>query len=132
MKSSVKQKIGDSVTVAAIIIAILFSIPLVTKGADAGKPAFAVVEVNGRESLRVALGEDGRDRTFDVEGSAGTSTIEVKNGRVRMLESDCPDKLCIGMGWAEKTGDSIVCIPNRVVIELVGPEKIKEVDTVTE
>ncbi|MBN2168389.1 MAG: NusG domain II-containing protein [Actinobacteria bacterium] len=130
-KSSFKQKIGDSIMIASVVIAVAFSIPLVTR--ESGTRAdFAIVEVGGKESVRIVLGENGQDRIFEIKGFAGTSKIEVKNGRVRMLESACPDKLCIGMGWAEETGDSIVCVPNRVVIRLTGPDKSRKVDTVTE
>lgn len=131
-KSTVKQKIGDALIIAAVVVGAVFAIPLISSGAQGGQARFAVVEVNGTESMRIALGKDQDHRTFEVEGFAGTTTIEVENGKVRMLESACPDKLCIGMGWAEETGDSIVCIPNRVVIKLVGSEKEEKVDTVTE
>lgn len=46
--------------------------------------------------------------------------IEIKNGRVRVIEAHCPNKICEGMGWIDKAGDSIVCVPNRLVIKLIG------------
>lgn len=131
-KSTFKQKIGDGILIIAIIAAAVLSISLASGQNNGPTAAYAVVEVNGKESLRIALGEKQAVRIFTVDGFRGKSRIEVKDGKVRMLESDCPDKLCVGMGWAEKTGDSIVCVPNRVVIKMTGPTEKKNVDTITE
>lgn len=131
-KSTLKQKIGDGILIVAIIAAAVVSIPLASSQNNGTVASYAVVEVNGRTSLRIALGEKQAVRKFNIDGFRGKSIIEVKDGKVRMLESSCPDKLCIGMGWAEKTGDSIVCVPNRIVIRLTGPAENKNVDTITE
>ena len=35
-----------------------------------------------------------------------------------MTDADCPDKYCIQMGKATHTGDTIVCLPHKLVIEI--------------
>ncbi len=65
-----------------------------------------------RERLDVAGGP------ITVSGPVGESVIEVSGNQVRMLSSDCPDKICIHMGWISKPGQVIVCMPNRVIITL--------------
>ena len=42
--------------------------------------------------------------------------IEIKDGKVLVINTDCPDRLCVGM-TVDKRGGSIVCLPNRIVIE---------------
>ena len=37
-----------------------------------------------------------------------------------MIEADCPDEVCILMGEKHKLGETIVCLPNRVMVEIVG------------
>jgi hypothetical protein len=49
--------------------------------------------------------------------------IEIKDGAIRVAESDCPKGVCKHAGWVRTPGRSIVCVPNRVVIELKGRQK---------
>jgi hypothetical protein len=46
--------------------------------------------------------------------------VEVQSGRVRVAESDCPKGVCRHAGWFGSPGRAIVCVPNRVVIEVRG------------
>jgi len=39
-----------------------------------------------------------------------------------MVDSACPDKLCVRSGWISRPKESIVCLPNRVVIEIKSVE----------
>lgn len=41
---------------------------------------------------------------------------EIKDNKIRMLESDCPDKRCIRQGWSDLL--PIICLPNQIVIEI--------------
>lgn len=68
--------------------------------------------------LELAEGQAGR--MLSLQGKIGPATVEVGGGRIRMLEAPCPDKICIRRGWIEKTGDSIICIPNEIHIFIQG------------
>lgn len=58
---------------------------------------------------------------FDVIGDNGkVNTIRAEKGRVRMLHADCPDKICVNQGWIESGIVPIVCLPNKVTIEISG------------
>ncbi|HOV15964.1 MAG TPA: NusG domain II-containing protein [Candidatus Cloacimonadota bacterium] len=41
---------------------------------------------------------------------------EIKNGKIRMLQADCPDKICVRQGWSDMM--PIICLPNQIVIEI--------------
>lgn len=60
----------------------------------------------------------GKDRIVTVNGFLGPCVIEIRNGRVRAMEATCSDKICIDRGWVYRSGDSIVCVPNQVIIRL--------------
>lgn len=57
------------------------------------------------------------DQSLTVEYEGRINTIEIKEGRIRMLEAECPDKTCVHMGWLESGTLPIVCLPNHVSIE---------------
>lgn len=52
----------------------------------------------------------------------GKMRIEVNKGRIRVLESDCPNHNCMKMGWIQSKGQNIICVPNRVLIEIASDE----------
>lgn len=79
------------------------------------------ISVNGREVLVLPLRNGGRELVID--GYQGKSYVQILDGRVRMIDSACPDKLCVHMGWKSRSGDSIICLPNRVVIEIRSGEE---------
>lgn len=46
-----------------------------------------------------------------------TNVCEIKDGKVRMIQAQCPDQLCIRQGAIGTSGGMIVCLPNQVTIE---------------
>ncbi|MFI3237324.1 MAG: NusG domain II-containing protein [Lachnospiraceae bacterium] len=49
---------------------------------------------------------------------AGTNTLEIIDGIARMIDADCPDSLCIHQGSIHRNLESIICLPNKVVVEI--------------
>lgn len=76
-----------------------------------------IIQVAEKEPIRLPLN---KDRIIKVQGPLGESIIEIKNKKVRMLSSPCPDKLCIKQGAIDKTSQSIICVPNRIVMKIEG------------
>ena len=48
----------------------------------------------------------------------GKMQIEIKNRKLRVLNSDCPQHICMNMGWIKYSGQTIACVPNQVLIEI--------------
>ncbi len=47
-------------------------------------------------------------------------TVLAAPGRVKVLHSDCPDRLCEKMGWSSSPAKPIICLPNRVTVAVLG------------
>lgn len=47
-------------------------------------------------------------------------TIEVDNGQIRIADSTCPGGDCLHSGWVTQAGGQIICLPNRLVISIIG------------
>lgn len=88
-------------------------------GGDA-RPTQARVLVEGREVLRVSLADAGR---YAVDGPAGTTVLEVRDGRIRCVASPGPQHLCERAGWLAHAGEATVGLPNRVSIEVLGRDR---------
>lgn len=82
---------------------------------------------NGKIVRTLDLSEQ-KDVVFDVKYSGRTNTVEVKNGRIRVREAQCPDHTCVKSGWLSSSAMPIVCLPNHLVIEFADAES--EVDAI--
>ena len=85
-----------------------------------------VVEQNGRETARYALDED---RTVRIEGEGGYNLLVIEGGEAWLSEADCPNLLCVKTGRIRYAGQSIVCLPHRLAVRIVGGAS--ELDAVT-
>lgn len=90
---------------------------------------------SGRDPRAVIESEQGRwlygldaEQELVLRGPVGRTTVAVRGGAVRVLDSDCPDKLCINFGAARRHGDWIACLPNRVFIRVEGRADGRETD----
>lgn len=77
----------------------------------------ARIDAAGGWSRVVPLDENAR---YEVPGPLGPSVVEVRDGAVLMSSSPCPGRVCERMGPARRPGESIVCVPNGVVVVVGG------------
>ncbi len=64
-----------------------------------------------------------RDTPIPVPGPIGTTEVIIENRLVRVVDSPCPEKLCIRMGAISTPGAWIACLPNRVFVHIVGRDE---------
>lgn len=55
-----------------------------------------------------------------LAGPVGTTRVSISEYAVQVLDSDCPNRLCVRAGRISRPGQVLVCLPNRVVVRLVG------------
>ena len=84
------------------------------------KGAQAVAYIDGKEYKRVSLLEN---TTFIVEQNGHKNIVEIKDGHADMIEADCPDKLCVKQKRISLENETIVCLPNKVVIQIENAQK---------
>lgn len=85
-----------------------------------------IISVNGDKLYEYPLFEN---RTVVVSTEFGMNEIIIDNGKVFVSEADCPDRLCVNYQPISKLNDSIYCLPNRLVIELLNNDLQGEYDT---
>ena len=83
---------------------------------DAAVALYAVIQNSDGFYQVLSLGEDA---TVTVTGSLGTNIIEVANGRVRCLESDCSNQTCVKQSWVSGRGQTVVCLPHKLIVQVV-------------
>lgn len=100
--------------ILAIIIAVFCFIRLIPRAVSADSVRISQNgEVIGIYSLF-------KNTTIDLSHNR----ITIQNGKVYMEDADCPDKSCINQGAITHTGETIACLPNRVIVEIIGKKII--------
>jgi hypothetical protein len=59
-------------------------------------------------------------RVMTYTGPLGVTKVEIDQARARFVESPCHDQRCVLSGWVSRPGAAIVCLPNRVSLDLAG------------
>jgi hypothetical protein len=107
-------KIGDM----AIIAVVIFGIVLFLYQSVLSKPAGRQVDITA-QTYRASFPLD-EDRVVEVPGPLGITRVVISSGEVWVEQSPCREKICIKMGHKTRVGEQVVCIPNRVLVEVVG------------
>lgn len=55
-----------------------------------------------------------------VGADGGRNRLMIRSGQAWIEEADCPDGLCVRQGKIEKSGQSIICLPHRLVVTIEG------------
>jgi hypothetical protein len=98
-----------AVAAAACLLALLFN--LGGRGADR-----VSITVDGAEYRSVPLS---RDQRIDISIDGRLNVVALEGGAAYMHSANCPDKLCVRQGRISSGSQSIVCLPNRVVVKLI-------------
>lgn len=110
---------ADFLLIAAVLIAA--SVILSVRMAGRTEEGWVVISRNGVEEVRLSLKEDTRLLLRDEEGNE--NLLIIKEESVWIEEADCPDGLCVRQGHISHSGDSIICLPHRLVVTIEGTEK---------
>lgn len=111
---------ADLLLIAALLLVGLILTLLLCLNRRDGRQV--VVRVDGQIAARLSLSEE-RQYPVEIDGTV-TNLLVIRDGTVRMAEADCPDHLCIHRGAIRYAGDSIVCLPNRVIAEITGDDAL--------
>lgn len=109
-----------------IVVIILLSIVTVVSSAAAFinsnksyDKKYVQIEVKGKLYKKLPLDNSSNEK-INIKTGLGTNVVEIANNKVRITEADCKDKICIKDGSISKPGDVLVCLPHKVVIEIIG------------
>ena len=117
---------ADVIAVGCVLLvaALFFCILYFKNSADAE----VVIIQEGNAIGEYPLSED---RTISVsDDENGFNLILISSGQVRVCDANCPDKLCIRQRAISKGGESIICLPHKLVVQIMSKEE-SDLDAVT-
>lgn len=119
---------GDKTLIGFLVVCSLAGIafPFFSQAATAAQSE-AVISVAGKVVKTVKL--DGHEEQLTIDGDSGYNIVQIEGRQVRVIESNCPDQLCVKQGWISRSPQQIVCLPNRIVVKVIHG-KSSDVDTI--
>ncbi|MBQ2676791.1 MAG: NusG domain II-containing protein [Clostridia bacterium] len=103
--------IGGILAVALIAFAVFV---LTMKKGD-----MVTVSVNGVEKFSYSLNENIKTVITTGDNGERSNVLVIQNGEAYVESADCPDKICVGHRSISKVGETIVCLPHKVVVAVV-------------
>lgn len=126
-KSILKSKKKEIIAVLILIIIAVVSFVCIKFFAE-GKGKYVKVYVNEKLTKTFDLT---KDREYFIETKIGYNLLIIKNEKARILDADCPNKICVDKGYISKNGESIICLPHHIVVTIESSED-KDVDAVAD
>lgn len=102
--------VGGLLVVATVLFLVLFF--------GSSRSAAAEVSVDGKVIMTLPLDTD---TVVTIDGvNGGKNTLVIGYRRAWVTEASCPDKVCVRHHAVRKMGQTIICLPNKVVVRIVG------------
>lgn len=99
------------IVIAAGIIALVSNL----FGNKAG--SYVRVTIDGELYREYSLQEN---QTIEIREATGYNRLVIDQNSVKMLEADCPDQYCVKHAAITGTNETIVCLPHKLTVEIVG------------
>lgn len=110
------MKRGDIVIITVILVGLLVLIGI-TSIYQNKEASLVEVRIDGEvvDQFDISI-----NRIQRYETEFGVNVVSIEDGVVKVIESDCLDHICVDTKAATKAGNSIVCVPNRFSVEIIG------------
>ena len=115
----------DFIAIAIVIILSAVGFLLLNFGRARGSEV--VITAGGSEYGTYPLSED---KVIEIKSDVGLNTVVIENGSVYMKDADCPDRYCVKQGKVTGSGDSIICLPHKLVVEVKSSDGENTIDAV--
>ena len=115
--------------ISFVLIVCLLVISNVVTSKAKGNVLYAIVTIEGKQKFKLDMNED-IELTLDPDKYSsllGEMVIEIKDKKVRVKKEESPLHYCSMQGWVDSVARPIVCLPNAVIVTVMGQE-VPDVD----
>ena len=81
---------------------------------------YAKITISGELYKEIPLTGQIKPKEFVVDTGYGTNKILIENESITIIEADCSDSICVYTGFISEPGESIICLPHRLHIQIIG------------
>jgi hypothetical protein len=111
--------------VVGVVVAVLF---IFLYGVNSSSGAYVQIEVDGEVVQTLPLDTA---TTYDIStADGGENTLVIEDSCAKMTSANCPDKTCTKHIKISRNGESIICLPHKLVVSVVNEKNSDEIDAV--
>lgn len=97
---------------------------------NSNKLVYASIKVDGKLYDNIPLSTNKGEKKLNIKSSSGNNSILIRDNTIKVISADCKDDLCVKQGEISKVGESIICLPHKLIIEIKGDEKDSSSDMI--
>ena len=118
-----RLKLGDFLIIIILLIISFTPFYMVHNSSKESNRVIGIVKVNNRQVKKLSLDQD---QEWQYQKDGKINIVQVKNHKIRVIDANCKDQVCVKEGWKSKSGDTIVCLPHKFLVELKSKNQIDD------
>ena len=123
-----KKTRNDIILVAVILVIAAAGLLITTLTRQEGSTV--VVKIDGEQTQSYSLYENKPVEIITGKNNEFSNTLVIENGKAFISQADCPDKICQEHRAISYSGETIVCLPHKIVIEITDKQSGPDLDAV--
>ncbi|MCD8231652.1 MAG: NusG domain II-containing protein [Clostridiales bacterium] len=126
-----EKKTGKKEIIFLILLFIvILAVWLVYRHSQTDSGNLVRITVDGEEYGVYDLTLD-QEIPIEIDGEV-TNTLMIADGKADMIEADCPDQICVNTAAISVKNETIVCLPNKIVVEVIESEEESQLDVIAQ
>lgn len=97
---------------------------------NSNKLVYASIKIDGKLYDNIPLSTNKGEKKLNIKTPTGNNSILIRDNIIKVISADCKDDLCVKQGEIYKVGESIICLPHKLIIEIKGDEKDSSSDMI--
>ncbi len=114
--------------IIAVVLAVAGALLFFLYAVNDNYGACVQIEVDGKVTETLPIDTD--TTKVIVSENGGENTLVIKDGSAKMTQADCPDGICVSHKSINRNGESIICLPHKVVVTVIDKNDSDEIDAV--
>ena len=112
------------IVIIAVLLIISFTPHLIffKTSQKSSKNNYAIIQVDGKIHKKIDLSKVKKSEKVNLNLPNGKNTLLIKDNSIQMDSANCNDALCVKQGNISKVGQTIICLPHKLIIEIKGDE----------
>lgn len=112
------------IVIIAVLILLSFTPHLIffKTSQKSSKNNYAIIQVDGKIHKKIDLSKVKKSEKVNLNLPNGKNTLLIKDNSIQMDSANCNDALCVKQGNISKVGQTIICLPHKLIIEIKGDE----------
>lgn len=112
------------IVIIAVLLILSFTPHLIffKTSQKSSKNNYAIIQVDGKIHKKIGLSNVKKSEKVNLNLPNGKNTLLIKNNSIQMKSANCNDALCVKQGNISKVGQTIICLPHKLIIEIKGDE----------